>query len=56
VHDAEALAGVRRGVVGLFSPLRSLAAWVGRLPSALLPSALFRAGRVGRTRSVVHLH
>jgi hypothetical protein len=31
VHDAEALAGVRRGVEGLFSPLRGLAASVGRL-------------------------
>jgi hypothetical protein len=56
VHDAEALAGVSRNAVGLFSPLRSLAAWIGRVPSALLPSELFRAGRAGRTRSVVHLH
>jgi hypothetical protein len=56
VHDAEALAGVRRRVVGMFPPLRSLAAWIGRLPSALLPSALFRASRAGRTRTVVHLH
>ena len=56
VHDAEALAGVRRRVVGMFPPLRSLAMWIGRLPSALLPSALFRASRAGRTRTVVHLH
>lgn len=58
VHDAEALAGVRRRVVGLFSPLRSLSAWIGRIPSALI-----RAGQAGpsklrasRTRSIVHLH
>jgi hypothetical protein len=31
VHDAEALAGVRRRVVGLFSPLQGLVARVGRL-------------------------
>jgi len=31
VHDAEALAGVRRRVDGFFSPLRGLAARVGRL-------------------------
>jgi hypothetical protein len=31
VRDAEALAGVRRGVQGVFSPLRGLAASVGRL-------------------------
>jgi len=31
VHDAEALAGVRRSVVGFFSPLRGLVASVGRL-------------------------
>jgi hypothetical protein len=31
VHDAEALAGVRRRVVEFFSPLRGLAAMVGRL-------------------------
>ena len=31
VHDAEALAGVRRRVVEFFSPLRRLAALVGRL-------------------------
>jgi hypothetical protein len=31
VHDAEALAGVRRTVDGFFSPLRGLAARVGRL-------------------------
>jgi hypothetical protein len=67
VRDAEALAGVRRKVVGFFSPLRNLAAMVGRLPSALLPSALLpsarlRAARTGpsklsasRTGSVVHL-
>jgi hypothetical protein len=31
VHDAEALAGVRRRVVEFFSPFRGLAAMVGRL-------------------------
>jgi hypothetical protein len=31
VHDAEALAGVRRRVDEFFSPLRGLAVWVGRL-------------------------
>jgi hypothetical protein len=31
VHDAEALAGVRRKVNGFFSPLRGLAARIGRL-------------------------
>ena len=31
VHDAEALAGVRRRVDGFFSPLRGLAARVGRM-------------------------
>ena len=31
VHDAEALAGVRRSVAGFFSPFRGLAAMVGRL-------------------------
>jgi len=31
VHDAEALAGVRRRVIGLFSPLQGLVARVGRL-------------------------
>ena len=31
IHDAEALAGVRRKVGGLFSPLRGLAASAGRL-------------------------
>jgi hypothetical protein len=31
VHDAEALAGVRRRVVGFFSPFRGLAAMVRRL-------------------------
>ncbi len=56
VHDAEALAGVRWKVVGFFSPLRNLVAWVGRLPSALLPSALIRAGRTRRTSSIVPQH
>jgi len=31
VHDAEALAGVQRRIEEFFSPVRSLAAWVGRL-------------------------
>jgi hypothetical protein len=31
IHDAEALAGVRRRVIGLFSPLQGLVARVGRL-------------------------
>jgi hypothetical protein len=36
VHDAEALAGVRRSVDGFFSPLRGLAAKVGRLNMKIL--------------------
>jgi hypothetical protein len=56
VYDAEALAGVRWKVVGFFSPLRNLAARVGRLPSALLPSALFRTGRTRRTSNIVPQH
>jgi hypothetical protein len=35
VHDAEALAGVRRSVVGFFSPLRGLVASVGRLTTRI---------------------
>jgi len=30
VHDPEALAGVRRGIAGIFSPFRSLAAKIGK--------------------------
>jgi hypothetical protein len=40
VHDAEALAGVRRRVDGFFSPLRGLAARVGRLDMRILMSQL----------------
>ena len=40
VHDAETLAGVRRRVDGLFSPLRGLVAWVGRLNMKIRMSEL----------------
>jgi hypothetical protein len=40
VHDAEALAEVRRRVDGFFSPLRGLAARVGRLRMRILMSQL----------------
>jgi hypothetical protein len=43
VHDAEALAGVRRRVDGFFSPLRSLAARVGRLNMRIAMSELVRS-------------
>jgi hypothetical protein len=48
IHDAEALAGVRRRVVGFFSPLRGLAARIGRLnvriPMSELVSSVRRLG------------
>lgn len=40
VHDAEALAGVRRRADGFFSPLRGLAKRVGRLNMRILMSQL----------------
>jgi hypothetical protein len=43
VRDAEALAGVRRTVDGFFSPLRGLAAWVGRLNMRIPISQLVRS-------------
>jgi hypothetical protein len=43
VHDAEALAGVRRRVDGFLSPLRGLAARVGRLNMRILMSQLVRS-------------
>ena len=43
IRDAEALAAVRRSVDGLFSPLRGLAARVGRLNMRLLMSQLVRS-------------
>jgi len=43
VHDAEALAGVRRRVDGFFSPLRGLAATVGRLNMRIPMSQLVRS-------------
>jgi len=43
VHDAEALAGVRRKVNGFFSPLRGLAASVGRLNMRIPMSQLVRS-------------
>ncbi len=42
VHDAEALGGVRRRVDGFFSPLRGLAASVGRLNIRIPMSQLVR--------------
>jgi hypothetical protein len=45
VHDAEALAAVRRRVDGFFSPLRGLAARVGRLNTRILMSQLVRCVR-----------
>ena len=49
VHDAKALAGVRRKVGGLFSPLRGLAASVGsrlnmRIPMSELVRSVHRLG------------
>ena len=48
VHDAEALAGVRRRVAEFFSPLRDLVASVGRLnmriPISLLVNSVHRLG------------
>jgi hypothetical protein len=48
VHDAEALAGVRRRVEGFFSPLRGLAARVGRpnirIPMSQLVTSVHRLG------------
>jgi hypothetical protein len=43
VHDAEALAGVRRRVDGFFSPLRGLAARVGRLNMRIPMSQVVRS-------------
>lgn len=43
VHDAEALAGVRRRVDGFFSPLRGLAATVGRLNMRISMSEVIRS-------------
>jgi len=43
VHDAKALAGVRRRVDGFFSPLRGLAARVGRLNMRIPMSELVRS-------------
>ena len=43
VHDTEALAGVRRRVNGFFSPLRGLAARVGRLNMRIPMSELVRS-------------
>lgn len=48
VHDAEALAGVRRRVDGFFSPIRGLAASVGslnmRIPMSQLVRSVHRLG------------
>ena len=43
VHDAEALAGVRRRLDGFFSPLRGVAASVGRLNMRIPMSQLLRS-------------
>ena len=43
VHDPEALAGVRRSVVGFFSPLRGLVASVGRLNMRVPMSEVVRS-------------
>jgi hypothetical protein len=43
VHDAEALAGVRRRVEAFFSPLRGLAARIGRLKMRIPMSELVRS-------------
>jgi hypothetical protein len=43
VHDAEALAGVRRRVDGFFSPLRGLAERLSRLNMRILMSQLVRS-------------
>lgn len=43
IHDAEALAAVRRRVDGFFSPLRGLAARVGRLNMRVLSSQIVKS-------------
>ena len=43
IHDAEALAGVRRRVIGLFSPLQGLVARVGRLNMKIPISEVVRS-------------
>jgi hypothetical protein len=43
IHDAEALAGVRRKVGGFFSPLRGLVAKVGRLNMGIAMTELVRS-------------
>jgi hypothetical protein len=43
IHDAEALAGVRRSVVGFFSPLRGLVARVSRLNMKIPLSEVVRS-------------
>ena len=43
VHDEEALAGVRRRVDGFFSPLRGLAARIGRLNTRIPMSEFVRS-------------
>jgi hypothetical protein len=52
IHDAEALAAVRRKIAGFFSPLPNLAAWVGRLnmriPISKLAGSLQRPGILTR--------
>jgi hypothetical protein len=44
VHDAEALAGVRRRVIEFFSPFRRLAAMVMRIPKSEPVSSLYPLG------------
>jgi hypothetical protein len=57
VHDAEALAGVRRRVDGFFSPFRDLAARVGRLnmriPMSELVRSVHRLGILMKSRHLI---
>jgi hypothetical protein len=51
IHDAEALAEVRRSVVGFFSPLRGLVARVSRLDMKIPMSEVVRSlNRLGILR------
>jgi hypothetical protein len=50
VHDAEALAGVRRRAVGFFSPLLGLVATVGRLNMSALVRSVHRLGILTKGR------
>ena len=56
IHEAEALAAVRRKIGEFFSPLPNLAAWVGRLnmriPLSKLARPVQRPGILSRGHNV----